>query len=216
MATYVKITVKSLNGTPIEDATVNMAKTDKGVYTESLDKGVHSFHVEAPNYKGQDFYIEITDEDAISKDVILLSMNTNSDMQKAKQDITRAVEPVAMEVIKSFIFNQPKDFNDAKAQYKNLEANIKAQKDSIEKAIKSASMDIFQAQATNLIYTAKSQLQPAMDYYVNERKKYNPLKSWADFRKWSECTSMIAGIYLLRQNLVKYTNALLEKIQDKF
>lgn len=216
MATYVKITVKSLNGTPIEDATVNMVKTDKGVYTESLDKGVYSFHVEAPNYKGQDFDVEITDEDAISKDVILLSMNTNSDMQKAKQDIARAVEPVAMEVIKSFIFNQPKDFNDAKAQYKNLEANIKAQKDSIEKAIKSASMDIFQAQATNLIYTAKSQLQPAMDCYVNERKKYNPLKSWVDFRKWSECTSMIAGIYLLRHNLVKYINALLEKIQDKF
>ena len=216
MATYVKITVKSLNGTPIEDATVNMAKTDKGVYTESLDKGVHSFHVEAPNYKGKDFTITIDGEDIIQKDVILFSINTQKDMQNAKTEVAKAVAPVVIDVVKSFIFNQPKDFNDAKAQYKNLEANIKAQKDSIEKAIKSASMDIFQAQATNLIYTAKSQLQPAMDYYVNERKKYNPLKSWADFRKWSECTSMIAGIYLLRQNLVKYTNALLEKIQDKF
>ena len=216
MATYVKITVKSLNGTPIEDATVNMAKTDKGVYTESLDKGVHSFHVEAPNYKGQDFTITIDGEDIIQKDVILFSINTQKDMQNAKTEVAKAVAPVVIDVVKSFIFNQPKDFNDAKAQYKNLEANIKAQKDSIEKAIKSASMDIFQAQATNLIYTAKSQLQPAMDYYVNERKKYNPLKSWVDFRKWSECTSMIAGIYLLRQNLVKYTNALLEKIQDKF
>ena len=216
MATYVKITVKSLNGTPIEDATVNTSKTDKGVYTESLDKGVHSFHVEAPNYKGQDFTITIDGEDIIQKDVILFSINTQKDMQNAKTEVAKAIAPVVINVVKSFIFNQPKDFNDAKAQYKNLEANIKAQKDSIEKAIKSASMDIFQAQATNLIYTAKSQLQPAMDYYVNERKKYNPLKSWADFRKWSECTSMIAGIYLLRQNLVKYTNALLEKIQDKF
>ena len=33
-------------------------------------------------------------------------------------------------------------------------------------------MDILQAQATKLIYVAKAQIQPAMDYYVNVRKQY--------------------------------------------
>ena len=210
--TTIKFVVKSLNNKPIESATVNM---DKNLVVE-VPQGKQTFHVEATGYKGQDITIDVHDEVFIEKDVILLEINPQKTEEKAKENIVNVTTPIVQGVIDAFIFNTPMDIDSAKLAYKNLDKNIKAQKEVIEKALKDSVMDIFQAQATNLVYVAKSQLQPAMDYYVSERSKINPLGSWKDFRKWSEYTSMIAGIYLLRANLVKYLNKVLEKLQERF
>lgn len=67
----------------------------------------------------------------------------------------------ASPIIDAFIFNIPTTIDEAKQAYKNLDKNIKAQKDIIDKALKDDAMDILQAQATNLIYVAKAQLQPS-------------------------------------------------------
>lgn len=209
--TIIKIIVKSLKGELIKNATVNMIPTKDGIYTEQYNTGKNHFHVEANGYVGNDFDIDVHEEMQIEKDVILLEVNPKEKEDKVKETIINTIEPI----VNAFIFNTPTDITSAKQVYKDLDKNIKAQKDIIEKALKDSVMDIFQAQATNLVYVAKSQLQPAMDYYVKERSKINPMKSWNNFRAWSEYTSMIAGIYLLRANLVKYLNTILEKLQEK-
>ena len=159
-------------------------------------------------FEGQNFSVEVNSEDqTVVKELVLL--NTK------KEVVTPVALDVAKEVVSAYIVANPKSFADAKNMYKNLEKNIEAQKGVIEKALKDGAIDIVQQQASNLIYTAKTQLQKSMDYYVAERSKLNPLGSWVSFRDYMEMTSMIAGIYLLRQNLVKYTNELLEKVIAK-
>lgn len=119
------------------------------------------------------------------------------------------------QVVDSFIFKQPTNIAEAKQAYKDLEANVKAQRAVIEGALKSELYDIFQAQAANYIYVTKSQLQSAMDYYVNARKQYsnNPFRGgWVSFRNYMEYTAMIGGIVLLRQNMTKYMDKILEKL----
>lgn len=222
----IKLFVKSLAGASIEDANVNIKfnsvsidkQTDKnGELTVSgFTTGVCEIVVTADNYKDNSFAITIKeDSNNISKDVIMLSSKSVEDVtNKAAENIQKAIEPIVFDVIESFIFKQPTTVEEAKQEYKELEANVKAQRKVIEKALKDNLIDVLQSQATNYIYVAKSQLQPAMDYYVNARKQYssNPFKSWVSFRNYMEYTAMIGGIVLLRQNMTKYMDKILEKL----
>lgn len=209
----ITLTIKSLKGTLIRNATVTYNNTTKEVDTSGkieIDANDDiEFTVKAEGYSDNTFTIKKSEYD-IQKDVLMLPTQT---VQEAVDKTVTDAAPI----IDSFIFNMPTTIEEAKQAYKNLDKNIKAQKDIIDKALKDDAMDILQAQATNLIYVAKAQLQPAMDYYVNARKQYssNPFKSWVSFRNYMEYTSMIAGIYLLRANLTKYCNTILEKIQEK-
>ena len=201
----ITLTIKSLKGTLIRNATVTYNNTTKEVDTSGkieIDANDDiEITVKAEGYSDNTFTIKKSEYD-IQKDVLMLPTKT------VEEAVAKTVID-ASPIIDAFIFN--------KQAYKNLDKNIKAQKDIIDKALKDDAMDILQAQATNLIYVAKAQLQPAMDYYVNARKQYssNPFKSWVSFRNYMEYTSMIAGIYILRANLTKYCNTILEKIQEK-
>lgn len=209
----ITLTIKSLKGTLIRNATVTYNNNTKEVDTfGKLNINTNDdveITVKAEGYSDNTFTIKKSDYD-IEKDVLMLPTQT---VQEAVAKTVVDTTPI----IDAFIFNMPTTIDEAKQAYKNLDKNIKAQKDIIDKALKDDAMDILQAQATNLIYVAKAQLQPAMDYYVNARKQYsnNPFKSWVSFRNYMEYTSMIAGIYLLRANLTKYCNTILEKIQEK-
>lgn len=209
----ITLTIKSLKGTLIRNATVTYNNITKEVDTSGkieIDANDDiEITVKAEGYSDNTFTIKKSEYD-IQKDVLMLPTQT---VQEAVAKTVIDASPI----IDAFIFNMPTTIDEAKQVYKNLDKNIKAQKDIIDKALKDDAMDILQAQATNLIYVAKAQLQPAMDYYVNARKQYskNPFKSWVSFRNYMEYTSMIAGIYLLRANLTKYCNTILEKIQEK-
>ena len=216
----IKFKVKSIAGKALADAGIVINLKNHGLVEKTTDEngetsisgvevGSTPVSVSKEGFEGQNFSVEVNSEDqTVVKELVLL--NT-----KKEEVVTPVALDVAKEVVNAYIVADPKSFADAKNMYKNLEKNIEAQKDVIEKALKDGAIDIVQQQASNLIYTAKTQLQKSMDYYVAERSKLNPLGSWVSFRNYMEMTSMIAGIYLLRQNLVKYTNELLEKIIAK-
>lgn len=207
----ITLTIKSLKGDILKNATViynnEEHKADGKISINTNDE--ITITVKAEGYSDNTFTIKKSEYD-IQKDVLMLPTTT------VQETVVKTVID-ATPIIDAFIFNMPTTVDEAKQAYKNLDKNIKAQKEIIDKALKDDAMDILQAQATNLIYVAKAQLQPAMDYYVNARKEYskNPFKSWVSFRNYMEYTSMIAGIYILRANLTKYCNMILEKIQEK-
>ena len=215
----IKFKVKSIAGKALADVGIVINLKNHGLIEKTTDEngetsisgveiGSTPVSVSKEGFEGQSFSVEVNSEDqTVVKELVLL--NTK------KEVVTPVALDVAKEVVSAYIVADPKSFADAKNMYKNLEKNIEAQKGVIEKALKDGAIDIVQQQASNLIYTAKTQLQKSMDYYVAERSKLNPLGSWVSFRDYMEMTSMIAGIYLLRQNLVKYTNELLEKVITK-
>ena len=215
----IKFKVKSIAGKDLADVGIVINLKNHGLVEKTTDEngetsisgveiGSTPVSVSKEGFEGQSFSVEVNSEDqTVVKELVLL--NTK------KEVVTPVALDVAKEVVNAYIVADPKSFADAKNMYKNLEKNIEAQKGVIEKALKDGAIDIVQQQASNLIYTAKTQLQKSMDYYVAERSKLNPLGSWVSFRDYMEMTSMIAGIYLLRQNLVKYTNELLEKVIAK-
>lgn len=220
----IKFKVKSIAGKALADVGIVINLKNHGLVEKTTDEngetsisgvevGSTPISVSKEGFEGQSFSVEVNSEDqTVVKELVLL--NTKKEV-KVEEVVTPVALDVAKEVVSAYIVADPKSFADAKNMYKNLEKNIKAQKDVIEKALKDGAIDIVQQQASNLIYTAKTQLQKSMDYYVSERSKLNPLGSWVSFRDYMEMTSMIAGIYLLRQNLVKYTNELLEKVIAK-
>ena len=215
----IKFKVKSIAGKALADVCIVINLKNHGLVEKTTDEngetsisgvevGSTPVSVSKEGFEGQSFSVEVNSEDqTVVKELVLL--NTK------KEVVTPVALDVAKEVVNAYIVADPKSFADAKNMYKNLEKNIEAQKGVIEKALKDGAIEIVQQQASNLIYTAKTQLQKSMDYYVAERSKLNPLGSWVSFRNYMEMTSMIAGIYLLRQNLVKYTNELLEKVIAK-
>lgn len=219
----IKFKVKSIAGKALADVGIVINLKNHGLIEKTTDEngetsisgvevGSTPVSVSKEGFEGQSFSVEVNSEDqTVVKELVLL--NTKKEVKV--EEVTPVVLDVAKEVVSAYIVADPKSFADAKNMYKNLEKNIEAQKDVIEKALKDGAIGIVQQQASNLIYTAKTQLQKSMDYYVAERSKLNPLGSWVSFRDYMEMTSMIAGIYLLRQNLVKYTNELLEKVIAK-
>ena len=220
----IKFKVKSIAGKALADVGIVINLKNHGLVEKTTDEngetsisgveiGSTPVSVSKEGFEGQSFSVEVNSEDqTVVKELVLL--NTKKEV-KVEEVVTPVALDVAKEVVSAYIVADPKSFADAKNMYKNLEKNIEAQKGVIEKALKDGAIDIVQQQASNLIYTAKTQLQKSMDYYVAERSKLNPLGSWVSFRDYMEMTSMIAGIYLLRQNLVKYTNELLEKVIAK-
>ena len=220
----IKFKVKSIAGKALDDVGIVINLKNHGLVEKTTDEngetsisgveiGSTPVSVSKEGFEGQSFSVEVNSEDqTVVKELVLL--NTKKEV-KVEEVVTPVALDVAKEVVSAYIVADPKSFADAKNMYKNLEKNIEAQKGVIEKALKDGAIDIVQQQASNLIYTAKTQLQKSMDYYVAERSKLNPLGSWVSFRDYMEMTSMIAGIYLLRQNLVKYTNELLEKVITK-
>lgn len=220
----IKFKVKSIAGKALADVGIVINLKNHGLIEKTTDEngetsisgveiGSTPVSVSKEGFEGQNFSVEVNSEDqTVVKELVLL--NTKKEV-KVEEVVTPVALDVAKEVVSAYIVADPKSFADAKNMYKNLEKNIEEQKDVIEKALKDGAIEIVQQQASNLIYTAKTQLQKSMDYYVAERSKLNPLGSWVSFRDYMEMTSMIAGIYLLRQNLVKYTNELLEKVIAK-
>lgn len=220
----IKFKVKSIAGKALADVGIVINLKNHGLVEKTTDEngetsisgvevGSTPVSVSKEGFEGQSFSVEVNSEDqTVVKELVLL--NTKKEV-KVEEVVTPVALDVAKEVVSAYIVADPKSFADAKNMYKNLEKNIEAQKSVIEKALKDGAIEIVQQQASNLIYTAKTQLQKSMDYYVAERSKLNPLGSWVSFRDYMEMTSMIAGIYLLRQNLVKYTNELLEKFIAK-
>ena len=165
----IKFKVKSIAGKALDDVGIVINLKNHGLVEKTTDEngetsisgveiGSTPVSVSKEGFEGQSFSVEVNSEDqTVVKELVLL--NTK------KEVVTPVALDVAKEVVSAYIVADPKSFADAKNMYKNLEKNIEAQKGVIEKALKDGAIGIVQQQASNLIYTAKTQLQKSMDYY---------------------------------------------------
>ena len=221
----IKFNVKNMVGQPIAEAQIALNLGAHGVVAKitdaegntsvsGIDAGDVSVSVTKEPYQKQDIIIKVDSADAVvQKDIILLNTQTTT---KVEDDVTKVVSTVVdttvTEVVSAFVFKEPTTFDEAKALYKSLEDNINSQKSVVEASLKAGLTDVFQQQASNLVYVLSSQLQKSMDYYVSARSGISPFSSWSNTEKWAKYTSMIAGIYLIRKSLVSYVNRLTEKL----
>lgn len=223
----IKVNVKNMVGEAIADAQIALNLGTNGIVAKITDAegntsvsgiavGDLPISITKEPYQKQDITLKIeTDDAVVQKNVILLNAQTTT---KVEDDVTKVVSTVVdtavTEVVSAFVFKEPTTFGEAKALYKSLEDNINNQKNVVEASLKAGLTDVFQQQASNLVYVLSSQLQKSMDYYVSARSGISPFSSWSNTEKWAKYTSMIAGIYLIRKSLVSYVNKLTEKLVD--
>lgn len=213
----IKILVKDITGTPIKGVSVvfnlghigliEKISTEEGIALISgLEVGDIPITISKDGYTSQSFSLHIENEEQnIAKEIILI----------VQANINMVVAGEKTSIIEAFKFVEPKNIDEAKKWYKELEKNVATQKDVIDKALKNGVYDIVQQQASNLTYTLGQQLTESIHWYVEERSKLNPLGSLKDLKTWSTYTAMVGGLYFLRSNLVEFLNKLLEKIGQK-
>ena len=221
----IKIQTKDLTGAPVKEASVVFNLEGKGLIERTTDSlgntsisgievGVLPVTITKKDFSTQSFVLKIVDVDQIiSKEVVMISTeNKEKPKEVIKETVNTVIEDTTKAIVDTYAFIEPKNIDEAKQWYKELENNIDAQKDVIDKALKNGVHDVVQQQASNLTYTLGQQLTASIHWYVNERSKLNPLGSLKDLKDWSIMTAMIGGLYFLRSNLVEYLNKLLEKL----
>lgn len=221
----IKIQTKDLTGAPVKEASVVFNLEGKGLIERTTDDlgntsisgievGVLPVTITKKDFSTQSFVLKIVDIDQIiSKEVVMLSTeNKEKPKEVVKEIINTGIADTTKLIVNSYAFVEPKNIDEAKQWYKELEKNIDAQKDVINASLKNGVHDVVQQQASNLTYTLGQQLTASIHWYVKERSKLDPLGSLEDLGKWASMTAMIGGLYFLRSNLVEYLNKLLEKL----
>lgn len=221
----IKLSVKDITGVAIKDTSVVFNLNSKGLIERvtntlgetsisGIEVGEVPITVNKDGYQSQSFILKIIDEDQIiSKEVILLlQVNKEKPKEIVKETINTVITDTTKAIVESYVFIEPKNIDEAKQWYKELEKNIDAQKRVIANALKDGVHDVVQQQASNLTYTLGQQLTSSIHWYVKERSKLKPLESIEDLGKWATYTSMVAGLFFIRQNLVEYLNRLLVKL----
>ena len=206
----------SLNGV-FASFNTNHGKIDRttdengNVSISGLDQQTVTISFSKDGYISQEIPIDVAIAD-IYKDIILMPVKTSEQATVDAINNTMSASSGVISSVVDTLSGKITSFDDAKVQYKALEQLIKADKKDIEKALKDGAIDIVQSKGAELIAIAKVKLTESMQWYVAERSKINPFGSWVEFREWAELSSMIAGIYLARANLVTFVNKMIEQL----
>lgn len=222
----IKIKVKDILGKELVESSVVFNLEHRGLIERLTDEnglasisgievGVTPVTITKEKYITQSFVVKVENEEQIIEKEIVMILNKNEETPKeAVKEVEKVVENIVNDnIIQPFIFSEPKTFEEAKSVYKELENNIKNQKENITKAFKDGVHDVVQQQASNLTYTLGQQLTASIHWYVEQRSKLNPLGSLKDLAKWSSMTAMIGGLFIIRSNLVDFLNKVLEKLE---
>lgn len=218
----IKFKVEDIIGRPISGVSVIIDLGNHGLSERITDNngstsisgveiGSTSVMVNMNGYVSQSFDIHVNEADQIvNKEIILISEQNSETPKEAVKEIVH--ETVG--IISPFVFNEPKTYEEAKSVYKDIEKNVQAQKYVIQDAIKNKALDIIQQQASNLAYTLGQQLTASIGWYVEQRSKLKPLETLTDLPKWAAYSSMIGGLFILRNNLVEFLNKILSKLSN--
>lgn len=218
----IKFKAKDITNRPVSDVSIVLDLEGKGLIERitdangetsisGIEEGTTEITVTKHGYNTQHFEVEIKESDQIiSKEIILVSQKTEETPKEALHTVVHE----AVGVVAPYIFNEPKTYEEAKSAYKEIENNIKSQKSVIEDAIKNKALDILQQQASNLTYTLGQQLTASIGWYVEQRSKLKPLETLTDLPKWAAYSSMIGGLFILRNNLVEFLNKILSKLSN--
>lgn len=219
----VQLNLKDFNGNPViaKDVVFNLGQY--GVISRKSDENgkvtVSGLYDGTYNYK-IDNVIEtfIIDDETKSyiKDIILKTSETIENVISNTEDNIKTTTDTALKsVIDAYIFKDTDNYDDIKNQFNGLNDSFKQQKKVLEDAIENNAYELIAAQGQNLTASVVHGIQPLMDKLVSKRSDINPFSSFKNFGVWTKYTSMIAGVYLLRQTIITFMEELTEKVKVK-
>jgi len=217
----VQLNLKDFNGNPVIDKDVVFNLGQYGVISRKSDKNgkvtVSGLYDGTYNYK-IDNVIEtfIIDDETKNyiKDIIVKTVSTVTDIGNTTVNNIKTTTDTALKnVIDAYIFKDTDNYDDIKNQFNALNDSFKQQKGVLESALKDNAYDLIAAQGKNLTASVIHGIQPLMDKLVAKRSEINPFSSFKNFGIWTKYTSMIAGVYLLRQTIVTFMEELTEKVK---
>ena len=219
----IRLNVKDSNGNAIVGTDVTFNLGNLGTITRTTDSDgkvqVSGLYNGTYTYKVGDVSgtFEISDETkSYVKDVIARTVKTIDDVGNKTIDNIKSTTDVAIKgLIDAFVFKDTDDYAEIKNQYNSLHDNIKQQKSILEDALKNNAFDLISAQGQNLTASVVYGIQPLMDKLVSKRSEINPFSSFNNFGVWTKYTSMIAGVYTLRQAIVTFLNEIIEKAKTQ-
>ena len=201
-------------------ATVEFNLGQKGIIRRTAEEGIASVSglgeednvtvtVILDGYKPEEVKVNSVETDK----VLVINLQKLKDVETVIEKTTETLMPVVEEVIKDSVINIT-NIQEAKDFYKNITNTIKKNQELVDNALKVGAYDVVQSAGSAVIYAARQQLTDSIEYYVNLRHGINPFGSWVNFRNYTEYTSMIAGLYLLRANLVKWLDKVLGQLEN--
>ena len=219
----IRLNVKDSNGNAIVGTDVTFNLGNLGTITRTTDSDgkvqVSGLYNGTYTYKVGDVSgtFEISDETkSYVKNVIARTVKTIDDVGNKTIDNIKSTTDVAIKgLIDAFVFKDTDDYAEIKNQYNSLHDNIKQQKSILEDALKNNAFDLISAQGQNLTASVVYGIQPLMDKLVSKRSEINPFSSFNNFGVWTKYTSMIAGVYTLRQAIVTFLNEIIEKAKTQ-
>ena len=186
-----------------ENGKVTVTGLYNGKYSYKIDNILESFTVddETKNY---------------IKDVIVKTVSTVTDIGNTTVNNIKTTTDTALKsVIDAYIFKDTDNYDEIKTQFNGLNDSFKQQKKVLEDALKNNAYELIATQGQNLTASVIHGIQPLMDKLVAKRSDINPFSSFKNFGMWTKYTSMIAGVYLLRQTIVTFMEELTEKVKAK-
>jgi len=150
----IKIQTKDLTGEPVKEASVVFNLEGKGLIERTTDNlgntsisgievGVLPVTITKKDFSTQSFVLKVVDIDQIiSKEVVMLSTeNKEKPKEIVKETVNTVIADTTKAIVNSYAFVEPKNIDEAKQWYKELEKNIDAQKDVINTALKNGVHD---------------------------------------------------------------------------
>ena len=186
-----------------ETGKVTVAGLYNGKYSYKIDNILESFTVDDETKS----YI---------KDIILKTSKTIENVISNTEDNIKTTTDTALKnIISAYIFKDTDNYDDIKNQFNELNDSFKQQKGVLEGALKDNAYELIATQGQNLTASVVHGIQPLMDKLVAKRSDINPFSSFKNFGIWTKYTSMIAGVYLLRQTIVTFMEELTEKVKAR-
>lgn len=219
----IRLNIKDSNGNAIVGTDVTFNLGNLGTITRTTDSDgkvqVLGLYSGTYTYKVEDVSgtFEISDETkSYVKDVIARTVETVNNVGNTTIENIKSTTDVAIKgLVDAFIFKDTDNYTEIKNQYNSLHDNIKQQKSILENALKTNAYDLISAQGQNFTASIVKGIQPLMDKLVSKRSEINPFSSFKNFGLWAKYTSMIAGVYTLRQAIVTFLNELTEKAKNQ-
>ena len=219
----IQLNLKDSSGNPINAKEVIFNLGQYGIISRKSDENgkvsISGLYNGAYSYKVDNILESFTvDDDTKSyvKDIIVKTVtNIENAISNTENNIKSTADTTVKNLIDAYIFKDTDNYADIKNQFNGLNDSFKQQKELLENALKNNAYDLIATQGQNLTASVVHGIQPLMDKLVAKRSDINPFSSFKNFGIWTKYTSMIAGVYLLRQSIVTFMEGLTKKVKTR-
>lgn len=219
----IQLNLKDSSGNPINAKEVIFNLGQYGIISRKSDENgkvsISGLYNGSYSYKVDNILESFTvDDDTKSyvKDIIVKTVtNIENAISNTENNIKSTADTTVKNLIDAYIFKDTDNYADIKNQFNGLNDSFKQQKELLENALKNNAYDLIATQGQNLTASVVHGIQPLMDKLVAKRSDINPFSSFKNFGIWTKYTSMIAGVYLLRQSIVTFMEGLTKKVKTR-